>query len=450
MTTTVPASQVSRRHGGERRWPVLVAASMAFGVIQLDVSVVNVAVRPITAELGGGVPGGQWVVDAYTVVFAALMLTAGALGDRYGARRMVLAGFAVFAAASLGCALAPGLGPLIAGRAAQGVGGALLGGCALSLLHHAYPEPRERARAVALWAAGASTTLAGGPVLGGLLTDAFGWRSVFLCTVPVGAVGGWLVARYARPSPRSATRLDPYGQVAAVVALTCLAAGTIEAGTRGGTDPLVLALVAAGVPAAVVFGRRATRDAALAPVFRVRPVRAAMLGGLLVNVGFYGLVFVLGLYLQRHLTPSATGLAFVPMMAAIMVGNVTAARLAHRVGPARLVAAGALVMTLGYVGLVVTGDAGYPAMAAQLVALGGGLGLLVPALTGTVLDGVDASRSGVASGAFTTLRQAGSVLGVALFGTLYAGAGGLRTVVVPAGIGTLAVAALVLVRRPRE
>lgn len=415
---------------------MLVAASIAFGVIQLDVSVVNVAVRPITAELGGGVPGGQWVVDAYTVVFAALLLAAGTAGDRLGARPMVLAGFAVFAVASLGCAVAPNLGLLVAGRAAQGVGGALLGGCALSLLHHAYPEPAERARAVGLWAAGASTTLAGGPVLGGVLTDAFGWRSVFLCTVPVGLAGFALVARYARPSPRSAARLDPLGQVAAVVALTAFAAAVIEAGARGATDPLVLGLVLVAAPAAAVFAVRAARDTTLAPL-RAPGVRAAMLGGLFVNVGFYGLVFVLGLAFQRRLSPSGAGLAFVPMMAAIMAGNLVAGRLVRRLGTARTVLAGALVMVAGYAVLAVPGTGYVP-----LVALGGGLGVLVPAMTATVLDGVDPSRSGLASGAFTTLRQAGSVLGVALLGALYAHSGDPRPAVVVAGAATVVVAVL--------
>src|SRR3954469_13650724 len=167
----------------------LVAMSLGFAVVQLDVSVVNVAIRPIGDALGGGVAGLQWIVNAYTITFAAFILSAGAVGDRIGARRVFVAGFALFTAASAMCGLAPSLGALIAARAVQGVGAAVLVPCSLILLNHAYREPHERARAVGLWAAGASVALSAGPLVGGALIATLGWGGDFFSNWPVGRLG---------------------------------------------------------------------------------------------------------------------------------------------------------------------------------------------------------------------------------------------------------------------
>src|ERR1700753_1483041 len=169
LGTRRPADQTSAAAGGRRAGWALLATSLGFGVVQLDVSVVNVAIRPIGAELGGSIAGLQWVVNAYTVAFAALILSAGALGERMGARRVFLGGFVVFTLASAACGLAPGLGVLIAARAVQGTGAAGLVACSLTLLSHAYADSEARARAVGLWAAGASVALSAGPLIGGLL-----------------------------------------------------------------------------------------------------------------------------------------------------------------------------------------------------------------------------------------------------------------------------------------
>ncbi|MBV8933762.1 MAG: MFS transporter, partial [Kutzneria sp.] len=226
---------------GQRRW-TLFATSIGFAVVQLDVSVVNVAIRPIGEEFGGGVSALQWVVNAYTVAFAALILTAGALGDRIGSKRVFAAGFVLFTAASVACALAPSLGALIAARAVQGVGAAILVPCSLTLLNHGYPEPGKRTRAVGLWAAGASAALAGGPLVGGVLIAAIGWRSIFMINVPIGVVAIWLTVRCVMETPRSRDRgVDLPGQAGAIVALAVLAGTVIAGGTRGFTDPAVLA-----------------------------------------------------------------------------------------------------------------------------------------------------------------------------------------------------------------
>src|SRR5580692_12003561 len=184
----------------------LAAMSLGFGVVQLDVTIVNTALNSMGSALGGGVSELQWVVSTYTIAFAALILTAGALGDRIGAKRMFMAGFSVFTVASLACALAPTSFILIAARAAQGVGAAVLVPNSLALLSHAYPDDKERGRAVGIWAAGASLALTAGPLVGGALIALVGWRSIFLVNLPIGIAGLWLSARYASETTRSPQR----------------------------------------------------------------------------------------------------------------------------------------------------------------------------------------------------------------------------------------------------
>ncbi|MGB7887303.1 MAG: MFS transporter, partial [Xanthobacteraceae bacterium] len=171
--------------------------SLGYGVVQLDVTIVNTALNSIGSALGGGVSELQWVVSTYTIAFAALILTAGALGDRLGAKNIFMAGFSVFTAASLACALAPSAATLIAARAVQGVGAAILMPNSLALLNHAYSDAKERGRAVAMWAAGASLALTAGPFVGSALITLVDWRSIFLVNLPIGLVGLWLTWRYA-------------------------------------------------------------------------------------------------------------------------------------------------------------------------------------------------------------------------------------------------------------
>jgi DHA2 family methylenomycin A resistance protein-like MFS transporter len=198
----------------------LAAMSLGYGMVQLDVTIVNTALNSIGVSLGGGVTELQWVVSAYTIAFAALILTAGALGDRVGAKKLFMAGFGIFIAASLACALALTAAILIAARAGLGVGAAILVPNSLALLNHAYPDEKERGRAVGIWAAGASVALSAGPLAGGALIASIGWRSIFFVNLPIGLVGMWLTWRYASETARSPHRqLDLVGQAAAIGAL---------------------------------------------------------------------------------------------------------------------------------------------------------------------------------------------------------------------------------------
>jgi len=404
----------------------LAAMSLGYGVVQLDVTIVNTALNSISASVGGGVSELQGVVSSYTIAFAALILTAGALGDRLGAKKLFLSGFSLFTTASVACALAPSAALLVVVRAVQGVGAAILVPNSLALLNHAYPNDKERGRAVGLWAAGASLALTAGPLLGGVLTTIAGWRSVFLVNLPIGLIGLWLTWRYTTETPRTHHEIDLPGQGAAIAALGTLAAAIIGGGRVGWHDGWVLAGFAAFAMCAAIFlvqEKHARQPMLPLSLFTHRMFALCALVGLLVNIAFYGLIFVLSLYFQQvnGMSASATGLAFVPMMGAVLPVSIVAPRLAEHFGPLAIIALGALIACGGCVGLFgIAHDTGYAAMATQLVAMGGGVGLLVPPLTSTLLGSVDKARSGVAAGVLNATRQTGSVLGVALFGSLVA------------------------------
>ena len=406
------------------------AVSLGFAVVQLDVTVVNVAIGRIGSSLGGGMEAMQWVVAAYTMVMAALILPAGALGDRFGARRMFLLGFAVFAVSSAACAGAPSIPLLIAARAVQGAGAALLGACSLALINHTFARPAARARAIGWYAAGASMALSGGPVVGGLLLATAGWRAIFLINVPIAAAGSWLAWRHIPESPASPERrLDTAGAATAVLALGVFAAAAIESGSTGIADPGIVAGLGAAAVLAVAFlwvERRAAEPMLPLALLRSRGIALCAAIGLGVNAVFYGLIFVFSLLWQSGdgFSPLRTGLAFLPMTAAIMAANLLTARLGRRIGPDATILAGLGMMAAACGGLLWAGaGAGYAMLVGPQLLLGAGLGALVPPLTGRVLAGVEPSRSGVASGALVAARQAGSVLGVAVFGSLVMGGG---------------------------
>src|SRR5260221_1731012 len=281
----------------------LAAMSLGYGVVQLDVTIVNTALDSIGTSLGGGVSELQWVVSSYTIAFAAFILTAGALGDRIGAKRIFMAGFAIFTAASVGCALAPNAAILIAARGVQGLGAAILVPNSLALLSHAYPDEKQRGRAVGIWAAGASLALTSGPLLGGALIALVGWRWIFFVNLPIGLAGLWLSFRYATETTRSPQReIDLPGQIAAIACLGCLAGAIIEGGSRGWSNPSVIAGFAASATLAILFvlqERRAPQPMLPLSLFYRRRFALTSPVGLLVHVRFYGLIFLFRPEVQR-------------------------------------------------------------------------------------------------------------------------------------------------------
>ncbi|WP_217544137.1 MFS transporter [Streptomyces sp. GbtcB6] len=405
----------------------LTAALLGFALITLDASVVNVALPAIGSALGGGLSGLQWTVDAYTLAFAALMLSTGAFADRAGASRAYGIGIAVFTLASAACGLAPTLPVLIGARVVQGAAAAVVLPASLSLVRHAYADPAQRAKAVALWGAGGSVALALGPVAGGALTAAWNWRGIFFINLPLGAVALLLLVRAPRSERRPAP-LDLPGQLTAVVTLTALTFAVIEGGTPG------LAAFAVALAAAVLFVRVERRQAhPVVPLelFRDGAVRVSVAAGVACSVAFYGVVFVFSLFFQQVQGRSAlyTGLLFLPMSGLIGVTNVVSGKLAARYGPRLPMLIGQALAAAGLLGLLTVGS-GTPAVvvAVLLVPMALGCALTVPPLTVVMMEAVPAERAGLAAGVLNAARQVAGGLGIAVFGALVGGgfAAGMR------------------------
>jgi EmrB/QacA subfamily drug resistance transporter len=434
----------------------LAAAVLGFFVITLDAVVVNVALPSIRADLGGGVTGLQWVVDGYTLMFAALLLSAGSLSDRIGARRAFGGGLAVFVIASAACGLAPAIGGLVAARFVQGAGAAVMMPASMALIGLAYPDPARRARAVAVWAMGGAVASSAGLVLGGVLTLVT-WRLIFFINVPAGAVTLLLLIRI-QPSPPRAAPFDRAGQITAVLAMGGLTYGAIEAGAAGFTAPRVVAAFVVAVVALAAFVAAQARGAhPMAPLdlFRSRTVAIPVAVGFAFIVGYYGLPFVMSLYLQqlRGLSPLGTGAAFLPMMLTGAALTPFSARIAGKLGTRVLITAGLTSMTAG-LGILAVLPSSAPvwALAGLMVLVGLAGPLVMPPVTAVLLNGVPPHRAGVASGVFNTSRQIGGALAVAVFGALLAHRAtflhGVRASLLIAAVVALAAAAASLLLTP--
>lgn len=403
----------------------LVSASLGFVVVLLDISVVNVALDVLRRAFATDVAGLQWVVNAYTLVFAALQLTGGALGDRFGPRTVFLSGFVLFTLASAVCGAASSLPWLIGSRAVQGMGAALLVPNSLSLLRRAFPDALARSRAVGWWGGIASVALAAGPVLGGTLVTYLGWRSIFWVNVPVGLLGVMLTLRYARPDERGCRRgLDFPGQGFGMLALAALTIGLTDVGPLGWDSPWVLGSLLSAVFAGAAFLRLESHSRSpMLPLtlFRVSAFTVASISGLVVNFAYYGQVFVFSLFFQAEqgLSPQMTGFAFLPMTAVLMVASISAGRLVAHVGSRCLMTLGMLVATAGYLLLLpMRIDGAYIWLVAPMLLVASGTALMVPTMTSIILASVDAARAGIASGILNSARQVGGLLGVSVFGYL--------------------------------
>ncbi len=406
---------------------IIAATSFGFVVTQLDLTIVNVALPHIAADLSVHVAGLQWVVDAYTLPFAVLMLSAGVLGDRFGSRRAYLIGLAIFAAASLACGLAPNIATLIAARAIEGAGGALLIPSSLALLNHAADNDHGlRARSVGLWTAAGSVAIATGPVIGGLLIASMGWRSAFLVNLPLCAIGAALTLRSVPSNTHAGAthHLDPLGQFLAILALTGLTCSVIELRPLGIGNPLVIGGAAIAVVAGIAFYFVETKSREpMLPLglFRLPNFSPAVIFGTVVNLTFYGTIFVLSLYLQQARGYSAlrTGLAYLPLMCTFIVSNVASGMVASRTGPRPPMILGGLGTLAGFALLFRLGaTTSYSAMLLPFIVIPSGMGFAVPAMTATLLSSVDRKRSGTASAVINAARQTGGAIGVAVFGAL--------------------------------
>lgn len=423
----------------------LVASSLAFSLALLDAAVVNVGLSDIRDDLGAGVTELQWVVNAYTLALAALLLSAGALADRFGGRRMALLGASLFVVASTVATAAPSVLALVGAQIVLGMGAAALVPASLAILTRAYPEPGRRAHAVGVWAATSAAAFAAGPVLAGLLIEALGWRALFAVNLPLAAIVLVLVARGVAPSPGERARsIDVAGQATAILTLAALTFGLIESGESGWTSPIVLGAFTVALAAGTAFVAAENRaPAPMLPLtlFRERAFTASTLAGTFISFAMYAELFLVSLYLQdvRGMTALETGLAFLPQPILFALAGLPAGRMVARFGPRLPLMAGGAVASAGMLLLVAAGPhTPYLLIVAGLALFGAGVGAAIPAITTAVVASVPPAQVGVASAALNAARQTGGVLGVAVLGGLVAEGAFLAGMHLALGIGAAA------------
>ncbi|MEU5704653.1 MFS transporter [Streptomyces aurantiacus] len=411
-----------------RRWWALGALVASMLVLGFDMTILNVALPTMAGQLGASTGEQQWMADSYAVVFAALMLPAGLLGDRFGRRRMLMVGLGVFLAGSLLGSLVGDVAWVIVARAVMGVGAALVMPLALSVLPSLFP-PTERTKAVGIISAASALGMPLGPIIGGWLLDHFWWGSVFLINIPMAAIG--LVAcLFLLPETRdpASPKVDAVSTALTATGLGALIYAIIEAPTRGWGDPLVLALFAGAVAllaALVLRERRSVRPMLDMSLLSHRGFLLNTVAATLVMFVLSGLMFVLPPYLQAILGNDAfgTGVRMLPMMGGLMVAAKTAQPAVARFGSRGVVSAALVVLAFAaFLGSRTTVDSGYGFTALWLSIAGVGFGFaVVPAMDGA-LGTLPADRAGSGSGLLMTLRQVGGAIGIALLGSLLAGA----------------------------
>jgi DHA2 family methylenomycin A resistance protein-like MFS transporter len=404
----------------------LTAVSLGFVMITLDATIVNVALGPIGIDLGGAVSTAQWIVNGYTLAFAALLLSAGALADRVGLRTGFLLGLAVFGLGSAACACATSLAGLIVARVVQGAGAAALMPCSLGLIAHMFPDPGERRRALAVWGGASGIGLALGPVLGGILTAGLGWRSIFLVNLPIAAAAAELLRRHVEETSRHRHPLDLRGQTLATVALASLTGGFIIVGSQGWGGNLTLALLAAGIASAVAFTvvERVIEHPMVDPVlFRERTFSIAVAIGVIFNFCLYGSIFCLAIDLHRTLGLDAldAGLALLPMTVVTGAMALLSDRLISRIGEWAVIIVGLTAGACGALLISVAPTGGVAILIASSLPIGI-TALAMPAMTAVAMSDAPSHRTGLASGVFNASRQTGGALGVAVLGALLIGA----------------------------
>jgi DHA2 family methylenomycin A resistance protein-like MFS transporter len=412
-----------------RQRMTLLATSTSYVLVILDTSILNVALDNISRNLGTEIAGLQWIVTAYVVVFASLVLSGGALGDTFGARRIYLIGLVLFTIASLVSGCAPSLPVLIGGRILQGVGASLLVPCALSLITHAYKDNIARAKALAFWSSCGGVALVIGPLLGGLLLSVFDWRSIFIVNVPICLCGLWLTLKIDRQTgDYGSRRLDVPGQLCAALAMILLISALIEGrevGPSSGWILTAIALSALSATSFVIIERRSKSPMLPLSLF-ANPVFSLILYTVLSgSAAFFGMLFVLNLYFLQGAgyTPLQTGLAMLPLALLATTGNLATGRLATVFRPMGLMLAGATVQMFGFAGAALA-SAGfsYRLIVLPLLLIGFGGALRNPMATSVILSTVDKKYSGITSGTSTAAAQLGASVGVAIFGAFLADA----------------------------
>ncbi len=426
-----------------RKWWTLIAVSVATFMLLLDITVVNVALPQIRDDLGGSFSDLQWVVDAYALTLAALVLTAGSLADRLGRRRLFVWGLGIFSAASLLCGLAPDPTFLNIARALQGIGGAVMFAVSLALLAQEFPAGRERANAMGIYGATIGVAVAIGPLVGGALTDGLGWQSIFYLNVPIGLTAiGVTFARLRESRDPNATRVDWPGVATFSAALFMLVLALVRGNDEGWGSTQIVALLAgsAVLLAAFVAIERRVREPMLPLGLFKRPAfTGVQLGAFAISASAFALFLYIGLYLQNYLgyTPLQAGLRYLPITLAAFLLSPVAAALLTRVPARVLMSVGLAVSGAGL--LLMSGiNAGseWTTLLGGFLVLGAGVGLLNPVIGDVALSVVPKERSGMAAGINDTFRQVGVAVGVAVWGAIFVAQGAAKVSDLTAGTAT--------------
>ncbi|NUW46951.1 MFS transporter [Nonomuraea rhodomycinica] len=410
---------------GRRRFLVLAICCAAIAVVVMDISIVNVALPAIRRDLHASIPDLQWTVDAYTLVLAAFLVLAGSTADRVGRRRVFQAGLAAFGAGSLLCGLAPSIGWLIAARSLQAAGGTMLNPVAMAIIANTFTVAAERARAIGVFGSVSGLSLALGPILGGALVDAFGWRSVFWVNVPVVAVAIVCAALFV-PDSRAARarRFDPVGQILVVMVLGGVVYAIIESRSLGWTSPVILGLLAVaalGVLGVLAYEPRRADPLLELRLFRSVPFSAAIVMAVFALCGFSAFLFVTTQYLQdvRGMSALGAGLCLLPVGLLVVALSPRTGRWVGARGPRLpLVVSGAALALGGGASLWVGPAGALPAVLATYLLFGVFLGTVNPPITDTAVSAMPRSMAGVAASLASAGRQTGTTLGVAIAGTI--------------------------------
>jgi EmrB/QacA subfamily drug resistance transporter len=407
-----------------KHWTLAVVCA-ATAMLMLDIAIVNTALSRIAEDLDAGLSGLQWVVDAYTLALASVVLTAGSLADRFGRRKLFAIGLAIFTVASAACALAPDITALNAARAVQGIGAAVMFAVSLALLAHAFPEPKERAGALAAYGATIGGTFAIGPLVGGALTSGLDWEWIFLINLPLGVACLWITfAKVMESRDPHARRVDVAGQVTLAGGLFLLVLGLLRGNEEGwGSTFIVAVLAGAGILlAAFVAVEQRVREPMLPlKLFRNPSFTGAQIAAAAISATFFAMFLYVTIYLQQVLGLSAieAGLVYVPGTLVMFVVSGATSALGEKVSARAMIAVGLALTALGMALMVMaeTGSSWTAILPGVLVACVG-TGLFNPAVTAVALGSVPVHQSGLAAGVNDTFRQAGIAIGVAGLGAL--------------------------------
>jgi EmrB/QacA subfamily drug resistance transporter len=411
-----------------KSWTLALTAMATF-MVMLDTMVVATTLSTIRVDLGASIEALEWTINAFSLTFAALLLTGAALGDRFGRRRMLVVGLAVFVAASVACALAPSVGWLIAGRAAQGAGAALVTPLAMALLSAAFP-PQERAKALGIFGGLAGLALIAGPVVGGAIAQGVAWRWIFWINLPIGLALIPLVRIRLQESRGAGAALDFAGVALVTGAALAVVWGLMRGNQAGWSSPEVAAALAAGLVLAVGFVAWELRTRApmvSMGLFRSRAFSAGIAASYLFNAAMYGVLFFLPQFLQtaQGYGPLDAGLRLLPWTAMLFVVAPVAGGLVNRIGERPLIVVGLFLQAVGmaWIGFIATPDLAYANLAAPLVLAGAGVSMAMPAAQNAVLGAVPKSDIGKASGIFNMSRFLGGVSGIAIAVAVFTGTG---------------------------